>query len=135
MHRHPDHERADGWWVSTKDPHMGIDVRMAQIGHLSIDYPQVNPQVSSTHGDKLGIVVRDEALVAFVTGVKGVARASHGPRLGLDPAGQIGDLVEQRPTFGHQLADLAVGVHDGRVVPATEGLPDLRQRQIGELPT
>src|SRR4051812_35112951 len=33
-----------------------------------------------------------------------------------DPVGQLGDLVVDRPALGHQLADLAVGVHDRGVV-------------------
>jgi hypothetical protein len=45
----------------------------------------------------------------------------------LDPVRQLGDLVVERAALGHVLADLAVGVHDGRVVTSAERLPDARQ--------
>lgn len=41
-----------------------------------------------------------------------------------DAGGQFFDLVEDLATFGHVLADLAVGVHDRGVVTA-ESLADL----------
>lgn len=50
-----------------------------------------------------------------------------GPRRGLNSTGEIGDLIEQGTTFGHQLPNLSIGVHDGGVVAAAEGLTDLRQ--------
>src|SRR5262252_8062128 len=46
--------------------------------------------------------------------------ASSGPRLLLDAVGQLRDLVVDRPTFGHQRADLTFRVHDGGVVAAAE---------------
>jgi len=46
-------------------------------------------------------------------------------RLVADPVGQLGDLVVDRATFGHQLTDLAVGVHDRGVVAPPEELADL----------
>jgi len=42
--------------------------------------------------------------------------------------------LKNRPALGHQIADLALGVHHGRVIAVAEGLPDLRQRQVGQLP-
>ena len=44
----------------------------------------------------------------------------------LDAAGQLGHLVVDAHPLGHLRPDLAVGVHDGGVVAAAEGLPDLR---------
>src|SRR5262245_52042673 len=52
----------------------------------------------------------------------------------LDAVGQLGDLVEHAAPFGHQLPDLALGMHDGGVVAPAELLADLRQAQVGELP-
>lgn len=128
-----------GWWswrvdagsVSTRDPHMGIAVRMTQNGHSCADCPQENPQPSSTSGEILGISASSgtpEQPVTYVTVASGddVVRPSHRPWLGLDATGEVGHLVEQRSTLGHQLTDLAVGVHDGRVIAAAEGLSDLR---------
>src|ERR671913_1686108 len=48
-------------------------------------------------------------------------------RLLLDPVRQLGHLVVDGPPLRHELADLLVGMHDRRVVPAPELLPDLRQ--------
>src|SRR5215471_6092847 len=59
--------------------------------------------------------------------------ASGGQGLLLDPVRQLSDLVVDRPALSHQRADLAVGVHDRRMIPAAEMLADLRQRQVGEL--
>src|SRR5215831_21337560 len=59
--------------------------------------------------------------------------AASGPRLLLDPVGELRDLVVDRPPFGHQRADLLVRMHHGRVVPAAELLADLRERQVGQL--
>ena len=128
-----------GWWslrvdagsVSTRDPHMGIAVRMTQNGHYCAYCPQDNPQPSSTSGEILGISASSGTSEQPVTHVT-VASAddavlpSHRPWLGLDATGEVGHLVEQRSTLGHQLTDLAVGVHDGRVITAAEGLSDLR---------
>ena len=58
----------------------------------------------------------------------------HGAWLGLDAAREIRDLVVEAASFGHQLADLAIGMHDSGVVAATERLTDLGQRQVGEFP-
>lgn len=49
------------------------------------------------------------------------------PWLRLDPAGQVGDLIEQTSALGHQLANLAISMHHGGVITTTEGLADLRQ--------
>src|SRR5215472_11228743 len=59
---------------------------------------------------------------------------SAGQRLLLDLVSKLGDLVVNRPTLGHQRADLPLGVHDSGVVPAAEVLADLWQRQVGQLP-
>src|SRR3954454_21750137 len=61
--------------------------------------------------------------------------ASRPAGLGLDPVGQLGDLVEDRPTLGHQSADLPVGVHDRGVVAAAEAGSDQWQTQVVELAT
>jgi len=55
--------------------------------------------------------------------------------LGFDPAGEVSYLVEQGTTLGHELTDFSIGVHHRRVVSPTEGLPDFRQGQVGELST
>lgn len=52
-------------------------------------------------------------------------RTSDRPGLGLDAAGQVGDLVEQAASLCHQLPDLAISVHDRGVIPTAEGLTDL----------
>ena len=57
----------------------------------------------------------------------GMRAVSWSAGLLLDPVGQLGDLVVDRAAFGHQLTDLAVGVHDRRVVPVAEVLADLGQ--------
>lgn len=57
-----------------------------------------------------------------------------GPRLGLDTAREVGHLIEQAAPFRHELANLPVSMHDSGVIPTPECLPDLRKRQIGELP-
>lgn len=57
-------------------------------------------------------------------------RPARGRRSGsgvLDAVGQLGDLVVDGAPLGHQRTDLAVGVHDGRVVAAAELPADLRQ--------
>ncbi|CAM5738946.1 hypothetical protein SAFG77S_01381 [Streptomyces afghaniensis] len=58
-------------------------------------------------------------------GALGVVRAAASAVL--DAVGQLGDLVVDRAALGHQIADLAVGVHDRRVVTAAEERADLRQ--------
>jgi hypothetical protein len=55
---------------------------------------------------------------------------SPGQRLLLDPVGELGDLVVNRPALGHQGADFLVRVHDRGVVAAAELLADLRQGQV-----
>ena len=44
---------------------------------------------------------------------------------------ELGDLVIDRTALGHQLADLPIGMHNGRVIATPEGLADLRQRELG----
>jgi hypothetical protein len=44
--------------------------------------------------------------------------------LRLNTTGEVGDLIEQGTAFGHQLADLSIGVHDGGVISPTESLTD-----------
>lgn len=56
----------------------------------------------------------------------------HRARLGFYPAGEIGNLVIQAASFSHQFANLSIGVHHRRMVPATESLADLGERQVGE---
>lgn len=51
-----------------------------------------------------------------------------------DPGRQLRDLVVDVATLGHERADLAVCMHDGRVVATAEDLSDLRQGQIGQFP-
>ena len=43
---------------------------------------------------------------------------------------ELGDLVIDRAALGHQLADLPIGMHNGRVIATPEGLADLRQREL-----
>src|SRR5699024_7411437 len=50
----------------------------------------------------------------------------------LDLCRELGDLVEDRATFLHELADLLVRMHHGGVVAAAELLTDPDQRHIGE---
>ena len=47
------------------------------------------------------------------------------PWLGLNPAREVGYLVEKTASFGHQLANLPVCVHDGGVIAAPECLANL----------
>ena len=68
----------------------------------------------------------DARPTAYAIGpLSGPARASVG--LLADPVGQLGDLVVDGAPLTHELADLAVGVHDGRVVATAEVLADLGQ--------
>lgn len=69
------------------------------------------------------------------TGVTCEAELSDDPRLRLDAPGEVCDLIEQAASLCHELPDLAIGVHHGRVIAATESLSDLGERQIGELST
>jgi len=46
--------------------------------------------------------------------------------------GEFLDVVEDFASFGHFREDLLLRVHHGCVV-AAEGLPDLRERQVGQL--
>ena len=48
---------------------------------------------------------------------------------------ELGDLVVDRATLLHELADLLIGVHHRGVVAVAEQLPDFRQREVGELTT
>ena len=45
--------------------------------------------------------------------------------LRLDAVGQFGDLVVHTSTLGHELSDLAIGVHNGGVIAAAKLLTDL----------
>ena len=68
-----------------------------------------------------------------------VSKKACGPVLaraggGADPGRQVRDRVVERTPLGQQLADLAVGVHHGGVITASEQLPDFRKRQLGQLP-
>src|SRR6185295_17351832 len=51
----------------------------------------------------------------------------------LDARRELLHLFEGLAPLGDLVADLLVGVHDRGVVAAAEGLPDARQRQVGEL--
>src|SRR5581483_7400050 len=51
----------------------------------------------------------------------------------LDPVRQLANLVVDAAALGHQLADLAISVHDRRMVTVPELLADLREREIREL--
>src|SRR5690606_5889792 len=51
----------------------------------------------------------------------------------LDAGGEFGDLVVDRAALLHELADLLVRIHDGRVIAVAEQLPDLRQREARHL--
>lgn len=52
---------------------------------------------------------------------------SHSSGLRFDPAREVGDLIEQAAPLRHELANLAVSMHDSGVVPTAESLTDLRQ--------
>src|SRR5208282_2321391 len=67
-------------------------------------------------------------------GMRILTGRSPGQCLLFDPVSEFGDLVVDRPAFGHQGADLLVRVHHGGVVAAAELLADLRQGQVGQLP-
>ena len=75
----------------------------------------VSHDVCPQGGDTVGIdVTRDSC-------------GSQGALLRFDPAGEVGDLVEQAASLGHELADLPVGMHHRGVVSAPECLADLGQ--------
>lgn len=44
-----------------------------------------------------------------------------------DSVGELGDLVVDRATLSHELADLSIGMHHGGVVATTKGLADFWQ--------
>ena len=46
--------------------------------------------------------------------------------LQFDSVSELCDLVINRAAFCHQVANLAISVHDGGVVAAAEGLTDFR---------
>ena len=71
----------------------------------------------------------DEAVLGDSGAVRRDSSNSRVSRAGphLDAAGQLGDLVVDGELLGHLGADLAIGVHDRRVVAAAELLADLRQ--------
>ena len=52
-------------------------------------------------------------------------RESDRSGLGLNPAGEVGDLVIQATALRHQFTNLSVGVHHGGVVTSTECLTNL----------
>jgi len=117
--------------LSTGDPQMGIDARIAQNGHNGVSYPQYYPHLWSTRGDSLGIKAdqrrRGWARDGFV---KRRGWSWGGPWLRLNAAREVRDLVEQGPTLGHQLADLSVCMHHRGVIPPPERLTDFWKRQI-----
>lgn len=45
--------------------------------------------------------------------------------LGFDASGELIYLVINGTAFGHQLTDLSISVHHGRVIAAAESLADL----------
>lgn len=121
--------------LSTGDPQMGIAERFAQIGHHIYGYTQAYTQSPSTTGENLGIVVASGPGETCVDCVNTQTRCSlRRPGLGLDAAGEVGHLVEQGAPLSHQLSNFPVGVHDRGVVATTEGLADLRQGKVGQLP-
>ena len=52
--------------------------------------------------------------------------------LELDPVGQLSNLVIDRASLSHELADLAISMHHCGVVAAAEGLTNLRKRELGQ---
>ena len=52
-------------------------------------------------------------------------------RLLLNPVSELSDLVVDRSALSHQLTDLAVGMHNRRMVTPAECLADLWQRELG----
>ena len=78
------------------------------------------PQELSTPVGNMGMIEKCEPFDVVVNW-----GALHRPRLRFDSAGEVGDLIEQTSTLGHQLTNLPVSMHNGRVIPAAECLPDL----------
>ena len=116
---------------STGDPQMGIDTRIAQNGHDGASYPQCYPHAWSTPGDILGIKTDWRRRRCVRAGfVEWRGRSWGGPWLGFDTTREVGDLVEQGPTLGHQLPDFAVRMHHRGVIPPPERLTDFRKREI-----
>src|SRR5690625_4607698 len=108
---------ADAWWRAV-DEDRGI-TRRGQGGHSGVE----RIHELSTHScPACGMSTGD---------VVGLVRSAAG--LLFDPVDELGDLVEDAAPFGHEITDLAVGVHDRGVVTAAELLADLGERQIGEL--
>jgi hypothetical protein len=105
--------------ISTGCPPVGKGGQPDGLGgqktHKRLVYPQGNPQGPSTSVHKLG---KDFTVASDVT-------LEH-PGLGLNSGGQIGDLVKQTASLGHELANLPIGMHDGGVVASTESLANLR---------
>lgn len=60
------------------------------------------------------------------TGIKSVRRLNPAGGALFDPVGQLGDLVEQAASLPHELANLAVCMHDRGVVATAELLTNLR---------
>ena len=67
------------------------------------------------------IVTGGEKLLPCVTfhSFGGLARCA------LDTRSEISDLIVETPTFSHELADLAVGMHNSGVIAAAESLANL----------
>ena len=113
---------------STGDPQMGIDARIAQKGHYGASYPQHYQHPRSTPGDILGIKpYQGQKGCAGIGFVECRGWSWGGPWLGLDTAREVGDLVEQGSTLGHQLADLSVCMHNGGVISPPKRLTDFRK--------
>ena len=51
---------------------------------------------------------------------------------GLDPGCEVSDLVIETAALTYERANLAISVHNGRVITPTEGLPNLGQGEVGE---
>ena len=101
----------------------------AAIMHwLSPGYPQHGWQLPArdpqSYPQSVDVSKGIDAVVEQVPAGDGVADTTSAG-LVTDAVGQLGDLVVDRPALRHQMADLTVGVHDRRVVAATELLADL----------
>jgi len=95
-----------------------------EMGHLSTTVPQVDN------------VRRHVVPLARANLLRPVHTARSAlTRLCLDPGREVGYLVVETAPLGHQLANLALCVHDGGVIAPAEGLADSRQRQVSEFTT
>jgi hypothetical protein len=87
-------------------------------GHSSavcLCYTQVYPQSLSTTVGKLG---KDLIYASDVT--------LEDSGLRLDPSGEVGHLIKQASSLGHELANLSIRVHDRCVVASAECLTNFR---------